>query len=157
MIPTSQASEAGPEKLGQGLVTQIVDDQLLGAILRGDDPPRPDEPVFTTGYWYARLCQSVLNAAERAGALSAPVTALPESLRRRATEALLELPTGIGLVSLRELGPLIGRLRQRHQLNLPGIEALAAAVYLDADVYVSAPSPRLQAALTAESRHYAAL
>ncbi|WP_420623203.1 hypothetical protein [Candidatus Poriferisodalis sp.] len=136
-------------------MTQIVDDQLLGAILRGDDPPRPDEPVFTTGHWYVRLCQAVLNAAERAGALSAPFAALPENLRRRATEALVELPTGIGLVSLGELGPLIGRLRQRHQLNVGGIEVLAAALHLGADVYLSAPSPRLQAALDAEGRSYA--
>ena len=133
-------------------MTYIVDDQHLGAILRGDDPPRPGEAVYTTGCWYVRLCHAVLSATERAGSLSAPFATLPDSLRRRATGALLELPPEIGLVSLRELGPLIGRLRQRHQLNVLGIEVLAAAVYLGADVYLCAPAPRLQAALDAEGR-----
>ena len=65
---------------------------------------------------------------------------------------LLELPGTIGLLSLRELGPRIGRLCQRHDLNILGMEVLAAAVHLDAGVYLSAPSPRLEAALTAEGR-----
>lgn len=131
-------------------MTQIVDDRLLGTILRGESPPRSGAPVFTTGCWYVRLCQAVFGATERLGALSAPFATLPSALQRRATAALLELPPDIGLVSMRELAPLIGRLRQRHQLNMLGMEALAAAVYLDADVVLSAPSPRLQAALAAE-------
>lgn len=68
-------------------------------------------------------------------------------------QALLELPDEIGLESLRTLAPLVGHLSRRHQLNVLGIEALAAAVYLEADVYLSTPSPRLQEALTAENRH----
>ena len=55
-------------------------------------------------------------------------------------------------MSLRLLGPLIGQLRRRHQLNMLSIEALAAALYLEADVYLSAPSPRLEEALRAEGR-----
>ena len=66
--------------------------------------------------------------------------------------ALLELPDSIGLLSLRELGPLIGRHRGRHDLNILGMEALAAAVHLEADVYLSAASPRLETALRAEGR-----
>ncbi|WP_419919255.1 hypothetical protein [Candidatus Poriferisocius sp.] len=50
------------------------------------------------------------------------------------------------------MAPVIGRMSRRHHLNALGIEVLAAAVYLEADVYLSAPSPRLQEALTAESR-----
>jgi hypothetical protein len=65
---------------------------------------------------------------------------------------LLELPDQIGLVSLRELAPVIGQLRNRHDLNILGMEVLAAAVHLEADVYLSAPSPRLQKALIRESR-----
>jgi hypothetical protein len=38
-------------------------DQRLGTILRGDPPPNPDAAIFTTGYWYVRLCQVVLAAA----------------------------------------------------------------------------------------------
>jgi hypothetical protein len=50
---------------------------------------------------------------------------------------VLEPPEDIGLLSLRELGPAIARLRARHQLNILGMEALAAAGQLDADVAVS--------------------
>jgi hypothetical protein len=64
----------------------------------------------------------------------------------------LELPDQIGLVSLRELAPVIGQLRNRHDLNILGMEVLAAAVHLEADVYLSAPSPQLQEALIRESR-----
>jgi len=67
---------------------------------------------------------------------------------------VLELPQEIGLVSLRQLAPVIGRLRARHQLNILGMEALAAAVFLDAAVALSARSPRLEDALTAEGRPF---
>lgn len=76
----------------------------------------------------------------------------PPATRDRAIQALLELPDQIGLVSLRELAPVIGRLRNRYDLNILGMEVLAAAVHLQADVYISAPSPRLQEALSRESR-----
>lgn len=131
-------------------MTQLVDDQLLSAILRGAAPPKRRTPVFTTGYWYVRLCQAVLGAADRTGVLSAPFAALPIPARERAMDGLLELPDSIGLLSLRELGAVIGQQRRRHDLNILGMEALAAAVRLDADVYLSASSPRLEAALHAE-------
>ncbi len=131
---------------------QLVDDQLLGAILRGNSPPRPRSEVYTTGYWYVRLCQAVLSSRSGSGSLSAPFTSLPTPTRDRALWALLELPEEIGLVSLRDLGPVIGRLRTRHHLNILGMEVLAAAIHLEADVYLSAPSPRLQHALMGESR-----
>jgi hypothetical protein len=133
-------------------VIQLIDDQLLGAVLRGDDPPQRRGAVFTTGYWYVRLCQAVLGAAGRAGALSGPFTALPATVRQRALQTLLELPATIGLVSLRELAPLIGHLRRRHALNALGMEALAASVLLEATVYLSAPSPLLEQALALEGR-----
>ena len=66
--------------------------------------------------------------------------------------SLLELPDEIGLVSLRELAPVIGQLRVRHDLNVLGMEVLAAAVSLEADVYLSAPSPRLENSLLGEGR-----
>jgi hypothetical protein len=47
---------------------------------------------------------------------------------------------------------VIGRLRVRHNLNILGMEVLAAAVYLQADVYLSAPSPRLEESLRGEAR-----
>jgi hypothetical protein len=133
-------------------VTQLIDDQLLGAVLRGSPPPQRDVPLHTTGYFYVRLCQAVLASSTAAGVLSSPFNSLPHELRERATSALLELPEEIGLVSLRELGPVIGQLRARHDLNILGMEVLAAAVYLEADVYLSASSPRLEEALRRESR-----
>jgi hypothetical protein len=133
-------------------VTQLIDDQLLGSVLRGEQPPRPDARVFTTGYWYVRLCQAVLAVSDRPGILSGPFENLPADDRERAVQALIELPESIGLISLRELAPTIGRLRRRHQLNILGLEALAAALHLEAEVYLSAPSPRLQDALRHEGR-----
>lgn len=127
---------------------QLVDDQRLGTLLRRDPPPNPDAAIFTTGYWYVRLCQAVLTATAQPGKLSG--LDLPEPARSRAIDALLALPEAIGLVSLRDLGPTIGRLRSRHQLNILGTEALAAAVHLDAHVLLSVNSPKLEAALEAE-------
>ena len=131
-------------------MTQIVDDQLLSELLRGGLPPRAGEAVFTTGYWYVRLCQAVLGASERTGALSQPFAGHPADLRDQAIGRLLELPDEIGLVSLRTLGPVVARHRRRHRLNALGSEALAAAAHLGADVFLSVPSPRLEAALQAE-------
>jgi len=133
-------------------VIQLIDDQLLGAVLRGKTPPHRKADVYTTGYWYVRLCQAVLASNRRSGTLSASFRSLPGPTRDRAIQALLELPDQIGLVSLRELAPIIGQLRNRHDLNILGMEVLAVAVHLEADVYLSAPSPRLQEALILESR-----
>ena len=134
-------------------MTQLVDDKILAALIQGHDPPRPEEPVYTTGCWYVRLCQAVQGASERTGALSGLFVGRPAGLRNRAVAKLLELPEEIGLASLRTLGPAIGRLRRRHELNLLSIEALAAAVHLQADVFLAAPSPRLASALKAEGIH----
>jgi hypothetical protein len=131
-------------------VTQLVDDRLLGDVLRGDAPPVPGEPVFTTGYWYVRLCQAVSGGTAVSGALSRPFATLPPDARARAIRAALQLPESIGLVSLRELAPRIGQLRRTHQLNILGMEVLAAAQHVDAAVFLSAASPRLEAALRQE-------
>jgi hypothetical protein len=133
------------------MTNALIDDQLLGLVLRNKTPRiLAAKTLFTTGYWYVRLCQAVLNAQDRTGVLSRPFVELPTQLRDRAIHAVLELPTEIGMVSLRELGPIIARLRQHHQLNILNIEALAAARHLNATVFVSAPSPLLQNALAQE-------
>ena len=132
----------------------LIDDQLLGAVLRGRTPRALRRfDLATTGYWYVRLCQAVLGTAGR-GALSAPFADLPAALRERAVAAVLELPEEIALLSLRELAPDIGRLRQRHTLNILGSEALAAAIRLEAEVVLATPSPRLQSALDDEHCTY---
>jgi hypothetical protein len=131
----------------------LIDDQALGAVLRGATPrPLRKHRLATTGYWYVRLCQAVLGASDRPGALLAPFAALPPDQRDRALAALLALPDDIELLSLRSLGPVIGGLRVRHALNVLAAEALAAAMVLDAVVYLSAPSPRLEHALREEGR-----
>ena len=136
----------------------LIDDHHLSAALRGQPLPAPVSPsdqLATTGYWYVRLCQAVLGAVDRPGALSGPFLDLPHGERNRAIDALLELPEEIELVSLRDLGPTIGRLRQHHQLNALSSEALAASLHLRASVLLSVASPKLQGALTAEGREHA--
>ena len=134
-------------------MSQLVDDRVLSGLLQGGPPPQPEEPVFTTGCWYVRLCQAALSSTVN-GALSGSFAELPPKLLPRALQALLELPDEIGLVSLRTLAPQIGQLRSRHRkLNLLSVEALAAALYLNADIYLLIPSPPLEEALAAEGRH----
>lgn len=89
-------------------------------------------------------------ATGQPGRLSGPFLDLPEPARCRAIDTLLVLPEEIGLLSLRDLGPSIGRPRSRHQLNILGMEALAAAMHLEAGVHLSANSPKPEAALDAE-------
>jgi len=86
---------------------------------------------------------------ERTGVLSEPFVALPDEDRARAMRGLLELPAAIG--------PVIGQLRARHDLNILGMEALAAATRLEANVFLTAPSPRLEAALHAERKQVTVL
>lgn len=140
------------------MTVALIDDRALGAVLRGDPPtPLAARPLATTGCWYVRLCQAVLSATERPGVLSPPFEELPEAHRRRAVDALIELPVQIELLSPRHLGLAIGRLRQRHSLNLLAGEAVAAANHLDAEVFLSATSPMLEQALAIEGRTWARL
>jgi hypothetical protein len=133
----------------------LIDDQVLGAVLRGSTPRALRRfELATTGYWYVRLCQAVLAVAHRRGVLSGPFTDLPIGLRERAIAAVLELPEEIDLLSLRQLAPDIGSLRQRHALNILGMEVLAAAIRLHAEVVLSTPSPRLETALVVEQCPY---
>ncbi len=133
-------------------MTLLVDDQILAAHLRGRPVlPSADEPVFTTGYWYVRLCLAVSRRA--GGTLSGPFAALPQRQRRVAVSAVLRLPPEIGLLSLRQLGPLIGDLAGRHQpMNVLTREALAAAIELRATVVLAEgnENPALLAGLEAE-------
>jgi hypothetical protein len=130
----------------------LIDDQLLVQVMRQRTPRSlAAKELYTTGCWYVRLCQAALGANERTGVLSRPFAELSRDLRDRALKAVLELPEDIGMLSLRQVGPTIAQLRQHHQLNILGIEALAAASVLDAQVFLSAPSPMLEAALTFEN------
>ena len=133
-------------------MTLLVDDQILAAHLRGHPVvPSGGHSVFTTGYWYVRLCLAVSRRA--GGMLSGPFAALPPHRRTAAVSAVLELPAEIGLLSLRQLGPLIGELATRHPpMNVLSREALAAAVELSATVFVAEgnENPALLSALDSE-------
>ena len=96
----------------------------------------------------------MLGTTARPGVLSGPFADLPAGLHDQAVSAVLELPDDIALISLRELAPDIGRLRLQHSLDILATEALAAAIRLDAEVFLSAPSPHLQSALEDEQRSY---
>jgi hypothetical protein len=131
------------------MTVALVDDQLLSQILRGKAPRRlASSEIYTTGYWYVRLCQAVLGSNDRLGKFSRPFAELPPNLEADALRALLALPSEIGMLCLRDLGPTIALLRREYDLNILSIEALAAATLLDAHVHLSAPSPLLEAALT---------
>jgi hypothetical protein len=134
-------------------VNVLVDDQCLSLLLRGETLPEvQDDSIFTTGYWYYRLCQAYFRAASL-GALSRPFQDLPESERLRAEDQILALPESIGLISMRDLAPKMGQLINLHpHLNLLAREALAAALWLEAVVVLNSPFPTLQRALSDEGR-----
>ena len=131
-------------------MTTLVDDRALSEILRGER--RIDGSVFTTGLWYLRLCQAVLTTNSPVqGSLSRPIAVLPPSVQQAAIAALVSLPQGIGLLSLRELGPTMAELRRKYRLNLLSSEVLAAAKHLNASVLLTTRSPHLEDALAAEN------
>lgn len=133
----------------------LIDDNALLAVLSDERPPAlRRRTLATTGHWYVRLCQAALRSDGFEGSLSAPLSHLPEPFRSRTFASVMHLPEEIALPSLRELGPVIGRLRPAHRLNVLSMEVLAAAEHLDADVFLSVPSPKLQVALHEEGRRY---
>jgi hypothetical protein len=138
------------------LTNVLVDDRLLAELLRGRRPrwlPRA-AGVHTTGLFYLRLCQAYFDS-DVGGKLSGPLLRLPEPRRRQVEERLLALPEEIGLISLRELAPQMGRLRVEHRrLNVLALEALAAAASLPASVLASVAAPELEAALAGEGLRY---
>ena len=118
-------------------MTVLVDDQTLSTLLR-HDLERPDEPVFTTGHWYLRLCQAVIRGG--GGQLSAPVLSLAADQRQRALGAILELPDDIAILSWKVVAPVMATQLDGlgSGLNLLSREALAAATVLRATVVMAA-------------------
>lgn len=117
-------------------MTVLVDDQTVSGLLR-DEIAWPEEPVFTTGHWYLRLCQAVLRGA--GGALSGPLLSLPPDRRDVALRAVLELPDRIGMLSWREVAPKMASQLDGpgRGLNLLSREALAVATLLQARVLMA--------------------
>ena len=119
----------------------VVDDALLLAVLGGTAPPELDEAVrraevYTTGSWYYRLGRAVYDQ-RLTGVLSSALAALAPERQALVLAGLDELPPQIGLLSLRQLVPLMRRLDTGRQLNLLTAEALAAARMLEAGIRVT--------------------
>jgi hypothetical protein len=119
----------------------LLDDHLLLRVLLDDEPPslRPDgAQLFTTGLWYHRLGRA-LSGPTMAGALSRRLGNLDVRTAGKAVEAIASLPETIGLVSLRGLAwPMASLLADGARLNLLSLEALAAAMHLDATICLAA-------------------
>lgn len=68
--------------------------------------------LFTTSYWYVRLCHAVLGGRRSSDMLSGRSDSLLDGLRSRASSAVMQLPDAIGLVSLREPAPSWDRCKR---------------------------------------------
>src|SRR5205809_7164952 len=100
----------------------LIDDALLLRVLAGlaegevaDAAGRGE--IFTTGSWYYRLGMAV-RSRQMAGALSRPFSAFSPARRQRVLAALDRLPDEIGLLSLRDLVPVMTALDTGRNLNL---------------------------------------
>lgn len=126
----------------------IVDDQLLFGVLSGRGPASvraavSSGEVFTTASWYYRLGRAV-TAGSGTGSLSGRFEALDEPTRELVRNALEVLPEEIGLLHLRVVVPVMQALSGRHRLNFVNVEALAAALLLDATILVATDAPLLR-------------
>ncbi len=132
----------------------VVDDHLLLRVLLGNEPDdlrRPEEPIFTTGLWYHRMCRALLDPSI-VGAISRGLGSAPREVAALAVGATVSLPDEIGLISLRDLaGPMAQILVRGAHLNLLSLEALAAAHQLGARLVLAADdlNPLLLAACRA--------
>ena len=118
--------------------------------LEGENAASPKSRSFHNRVLVCPPLPGCSRVGRDSGTLSAPFASL-RIPRDRAIQALLEYRIRSGLSASASL--LRHRaIANRHDLNILGMEVLAAAVHLEADVYLSAPSPRLQKALIHESR-----
>jgi len=114
-----------------GASRQSATQQFVAASARGD--------VFTTGSWYWRLARALSNPGQ--GALFRAFADLDDDRRPRVILGLASLPPEIGMLSLRQLVPVMAALPV--QANLLTLEAVAAAVVLEASLAVTVESPVL--------------
>ena len=115
----------------------LIDDRLLiEELLIGLAVGRRRPQLHTTAYWYYRACRAAVAGA--GGQLSGPFEQLPAALQDEAIVSLLELRDDIGLPDPRALVPAMAKVASRHpQLNLLNVEATAAALVLEAEVWLS--------------------
>jgi hypothetical protein len=112
----------------------VIDDRLLLAVLLRGEPAgitqvRRRGDLYTTGLWYHRLCRAV--AGRRVvGRLSGELAGAPPEAAAAVVASIVELPSAIRLISLRDLAwPMgaMGAMVQDHRLNVIALEALSAA------------------------------
>ncbi len=128
----------------------VIDDAVLLDVLAGLSKndilaAGEDNDLFTTGCWYYRLSRAV-HSDQVGGLLSCQLAGLDVDRQVRVVAALDRLPDSTGLLSLRDLVPVMRALRVSRPLNLLNAEALAAALVLDAELVVSTDGPLLPAA-----------
>lgn len=129
-------------------MTLVVDDALLLRVVAGLAEGELAEAagrgeLFTTGSWYYRLARAV-HSRDFAGALSRPFSRFTPERQTRVLAALDRLPPEIGLISLRDLVPVMWTLTVGRTLNLLTAEALAAAQVLDAGIRTTTGSMMLR-------------
>ena len=114
----------------------LIDDRLLvEELLVGLDTTTG--ALFTTAYWYHRACRAAVLGA--GGHLSGPFARLDHGQQTGAVRNLLVLREDIELPDPRVTIPKMVELSQRHhRLNLLNLEAAAAALALEAPVWLSA-------------------
>lgn len=110
----------------------VIDDSLLFAVLAGtaaeDLQAAGDQgAIFTTGSWYWRLSRA-LHGRTSTGSLSRAMADLTAAQRARVIVSVERLPDNVGLLSLRELVPVMTALDTGRPLNLLTAEAIAVAV-----------------------------
>jgi hypothetical protein len=109
----------------------VIDDRLLLAVLLRGEPDgitqvRRRGDLYTTGLWYHRLCRAV--AGRRVvGTLSGELAGAPPEAAAAVVASIVELPSAIRLISLRDLAWPMGTMVQDHRLNVMALEALSAA------------------------------
>ncbi len=128
----------------------VIDDAVLLDVLAGLSKndilaALEDNDLFTTGCWYYRLSRAV-HSDQVGGLLSRQLAGLDVERQVRVVAALDRLPDLVGLLSLRDLVPVMRALRVSRPLNLLNAEALAAALVLDAEFVVSTGGPLLRQA-----------
>lgn len=118
------------------LVVLLDDRLLIEELLVGLKRGRRKPTLFTTSYWYYRLCRAAVAGA--GGHLSGPFEQLAAHEQERAILSLLELREDIGLPDPRSTVPVMANIARGHpQLNLLNLEAAASASVLNAEVWLS--------------------
>lgn len=93
-----------------------------------------EDGLMTTNLWYARLCKTAARAT--GGAL---LSGWKEPERHALIAGLVALPDEIAIIAMRDLPWRMGELiADHHGLSTLGAEAVAAAVFVDGRLLVSA-------------------